>query len=93
MDQRTVECYCGFNEKKISENERFYYLDKEFDIEPNPNGYRAIKHLKTFSFDSLPKTTTFVITLEKLSCEAQGVEYEGDEIEIEIGEDSEENHF
>lgn len=91
MDNRTLECYCGFNKERVDESERFHYLEEKIDNDPKPNGYRVIKHLKTFSFDALPEETVFVKTIEKLEHEFKGYEYE--EEETEIGDDSEENHF
>lgn len=93
MDNRRLECYCGFNKEKVDESERFHYLEEKIDNDPKASGYRAIKHLKTFSFNALPEETVFVKTLEKLEHEFKGYEYEEEDVTPQIGDDSEENHF
>ena len=58
LDKNTCEIYTGFNQKRLAESDRFFFLQKESD-----NKYYPIKLLKSYSLAELP-TKDELIALE-----------------------------
>lgn len=59
LDKNTFEVFEGFNEQALAEGERFAFLNDKAERE-----YKPIRHLHTFSLDSLPSEEEFVAILE-----------------------------
>jgi hypothetical protein len=54
LDNDTLEIYKGFNTKRLSKEERFYYLNSLI----SENKYKPVKHVKTYKFSELKPTST-----------------------------------
>lgn len=65
LDKNTFEVYTGFNYSPLTENDRFYPLQK--DNIHFEDQYYPVKHLITFTLDNLPQTAVeFVQKCEQL---------------------------
>lgn len=57
LDKGTLEVFEGFNKKSLSEDERFYFLQKD------GKDFFPVRHLHTFPLDSLPSDEDFISIL------------------------------
>ena len=58
LDKNTFEIYTGFNKERLSENDRFFFLQEE------GKEYYPVKLLKSYSLSELP-TKDELIALEE----------------------------
>lgn len=74
LDKNTFEIYEGFNKEPLSESERFYYLqakNKHVAKHRGESQYYPVKHLKTYSLNSLPTEEAFLQELEPQETEEE----------------------
>ena len=58
LDTNKFEIYRGFNEEKLSENERFYFLEDKSEGE-----YHPVKFVKAYNICNLPEEKEFIADL------------------------------
>lgn len=55
LDTNKFEVYQGFNEEKLNENERFFYLEDKSE-----GNYHPVKFIKAYDIDDLPNEQAFI---------------------------------
>lgn len=55
LDTNKFEVYQGFNEEKLNENERFFYLEDKSE-----ENYHPVKFIKEYDIDDLPNEQAFI---------------------------------
>ena len=58
LDTNKFEIYEGFNKEKLSENERFYFLEDKSEGE-----YHPVRFVKAYDIDNLPEEKEFIADL------------------------------
>ncbi len=58
LDKKTFEVYRGYNKTPLAEGERFFNLKNEYKA--SSSSYYAVRHLKTYSLESLPSEEDFI---------------------------------
>lgn len=58
LDTNKFEVYKGFNKEKLTEDERFFYLE-----EKSENEYHPVKFMKAYDINNLPDENEFVTDL------------------------------
>ena len=67
LDSMVYECYQGFNEQPLCENDRFYFL-KDYE----EGEYHGAKLVGSFSLNNLPKDDEFMAVFDALLYEDEG---------------------
>lgn len=61
LDKRTFEVYEGFNQKPLTEEDRFFFLEeKSYKEHRDEDQYHPVKLVKSWSLDELPTEEEFI---------------------------------
>ena len=65
FDTRTFEVYEGFNQKPLTESDRFFFLEEESKKDWREERYHPVKLVRSWSLDDLPTVEEFLNTFEE----------------------------